>query len=239
MDGKTRMITVATFTFLGIYSITCGAIYPKYQEARTPKTSFLLIEQKQIGIKKEVSLKLKEITTEVNIPLSVKIIDYLEGDVSSEVLAELKLDTSEVNVQQPGEYTYKIYYKKKVFKGKVIVKEKEIKEPEVIQQTITLRPITIKLGELIPTDLSVYIIEPLTDEMKINMKLDLSQIDPNRPGEYTYTIWYNGAYYQGQFTIVEDKPIVSGGTQESNQGTGEQKGGNSEESSENNGTNTQ
>lgn len=213
MDGKTRIITVATFAFLGIYSITCGALYPKYQESKTPKTVFLLVEQKQVGIKKDVTLKLKEVTTEVNIPLSVKIVDYLDQEVSSEVLAELKLDTSEVNVQQPGEYTYKIYYKKKAFKGKVIVKEKAT--PEVAtQQTITLKTVTIKLGNLLSSDLSTYIIEPLTEEQKTKMTLDLTRVDPNKAGKYTYTISYNGAYYQGELNIIEDKPIISEGTPE-------------------------
>ena len=110
MDGKTRIITIATFAFLGVYSITCGSLYPKYQEAKTPKTSFLLVEQRQVGIKKEVSLKLKEISSEVNMPLSVNVSDYLEEPVEDDILSQLKLDTSTVNVQQPGEYKYHVYY---------------------------------------------------------------------------------------------------------------------------------
>ncbi len=207
MDNKTRMITVATFAFLGVYCITCGALYPQYQQARTPKTAFLLVEQKQIGIKKEVNLKLKEMTTEVNVPLSVKIVDYLEEPVSNEVLAALKLDTSSVNVQQPGEYKYHIYYKKKVFEGKVIVKEKAVTQP-IVQQTITLKSVTIKLGELLSTDLSTYIIEPLTEEQKQKMILDLTRVNPNKAGKYTYTISYDGAYYQGELIIIEDQKIV-------------------------------
>ncbi len=207
MDGKTRIITIATFAFLGVYSITCGSLYPKYQEAKTPKTSFLLIEQKEVGIKKEVQLKLKEITTEVNIPLSVQITDYLEEPVTSEVLAELKLDTSEVNVQQPGEYKYTIFYKKKAFEGKVIVKEKELPKVDV-RQTITLKTITIKVGEAVPTDISYYILETLSDEIKTNMQLDITQINPNQPGRYNYTITYDGAYYPGTLIVIEDKPSI-------------------------------
>ena len=190
MDSKTRIITVATFTFLGIYSITCGAIYPKYQELKTPKTSFLLIEEKQVGIKKELQLQLKEITTEINIPLSVKIADYLNEEVSSEILAELKLDTSEVNVQQPGEYKYKVYYKKQVFEGNVIVKEKEIEQQQNTLPPITPKTITIYLNGQVPSDISAFV------------------VDTGVVGSYTYTIQYNGAYYQGSIYVIEDPTRV-------------------------------
>ncbi len=232
MDKKTRIITVSTLLFLGIYCITCGALYPSYQEAHTPKTVFLLVEEKQIGVKKEVELKLKEIETEVNVPLSVKIADYLEEEVSSEILAELKLDTSEVNVQQPGEYTYRVYYKKKVFKGKVIVKEKAIPEP-IVQQTITLRSVTIKLGELLSTDLSTYVIEPLTEEQKLKMTLDLTRVNPNKAGKYTYTISYEGAYYQGELIIIEDQKIIEENKNNDSESKDSTEGQNEEEQKKN------
>ncbi len=208
MDSKTRIITVATFTFLGIYSITCGAIYPKYQELKTPKTSFLLIEEKQVGIKKELQLQLKEITTEINIPLSVKIADYLNEEVSSEILAELKLDTSEVNVQQPGEYKYKVYYKKQVFEGNVIVKEKEIEQQQNTLPPITPKTITIYLNGQVPSDISAFVVENLTPEMRANMVFTRPAINTGVVGSYTYTIQYNGAYYQGSIYVIEDPTRV-------------------------------
>ncbi len=219
MDGKTRIITIATFAFLGVYSITCGSLYPKYQEAKTPKTSFLLVEQRQVGIKKEVSLKLKEISSEVNMPLSVNVSDYLEEPVEDDILSQLKLDTSTVNVQQPGEYIYTVYYKKKSFQGKVLVKEKPI--PEVtIKQTITLKAISVPIGTPISQDIAYYVIEAIPDEVRNNMQLDISRVNPDQAGDYTYTITYNGAFYPGSYKVYDPNPVPQTQTNTSTQGQG-------------------
>ena len=221
MDGKTRIITIATFAFLGVYSITCGSLYPKYQEAKMPKTSFLLVEQRQVGIKKEVSLKLKEISSEVNMPLSVNVSDYLEEPVEDDILSQLKLDTSTVNVQQPGEYIYTVYYKKKSFQGKVLVKEKPA--PEVVVQIYTLKSISVPIGTPVSQDVAYYVVQAIPDEVRNAMILHIENVNPDVPNSYVYSIEYNGLFYQGTYVVFN--PNVN---QEQSQGqtgqTGQQEG---------------
>ena len=207
MNNQVRIITVTSLALLGILCISSGVMYSKLQESNVNQSVLVVVEQKQVSKEEDIDIKLKDITIEVNTPLSVKIIDYLDSAVSDEVLANLKLDTSSVNVTEPGTYNYTVKYKKKTYNGIIIVKEKEV-APNTLQ-SITLRTLNIKIGTALNTDLATYIIEPLTDEQKNAMILDLSSVNVNKAGTYQYTVRFNNSIYTGNITITEDQPTLS------------------------------
>ena len=64
---------------------------------------------------KKNEIKLKDIVLEINNPISVNVVDYLENadQISQNVLSQLVLDTSLVNINQAGSYQYSIKYNKK------------------------------------------------------------------------------------------------------------------------------
>ena len=167
----------------------------------------VIVEQKQVSKENDIDIKLKNLTIEVNTPLSVKIIDYLDSAVSDEVLANLKLDTSGVNVTEPGTYNYTVTYKKKVYQGIIVVKEKEVNTNTL--QSITLKTVNINVGTALPTDVSNYVIEPLTDDIKATMLIDLSKVNVNKAGSYQYTITYNNSIYTGTIVVTETQPTLS------------------------------
>ena len=146
----------------------------------------------------------------MNTPLSVKITDYLDCAVTDEVLANLKLDTSTVNVTQPGTYTYTITYQDQSFEGNIVIKEPATTN-EDSTQTITLKTINIKVGTPLSTDLSTYVIEPLTDEMKAQMILDVSQVNITQAATYQYTITYQNSIYTSNIIVTNDQPTLSVG----------------------------
>ena len=207
MNKQVRIVTVTSLALLGILCISSGVMYSNLQTSKTNNRVLVVVEQKQVSKEEDIDIKLKDITIEVNTPLSVKIIDYLDSAVSDEVLANLKLDTSSVNVTEPGTYNYTVKYKKKTYNGIVIVKEKEV-IPNTLQ-SITLRTLNIKIGTALNTDLATYIIEPLTDEQKNAMVLDLSNVNVNKAGTYQYTVRFNNSIYTGNITITEDQPTLS------------------------------
>ena len=111
MNNQVRIITVTSLALLGILCISSGVMYNNLQSSKTNNRVLVVVEQKQVSKEEDIDIKLKDITIEVNTPLSVKIIDYLDSAVSDEVLANLKLDTSSVNVTEPGTYNYTVKYK--------------------------------------------------------------------------------------------------------------------------------
>ena len=106
MNQKIRLVTVSSFALLGILCISSGTMYTKLQQKNIKQTSLVVVKQKRVSKKEEVNLKLKNFEIEVDTPLSVKISDYLEEIVNNDILSNLKLDTSKVNVTQPGVYQY-------------------------------------------------------------------------------------------------------------------------------------
>ena len=60
---------------------------------------------------------------------------------------------------------------------------------------LTLKELTIAKDTALSTDLSTYIVETLTDEVKANITLDLSKVNASQVGVYQYTITYNGKSY--------------------------------------------
>lgn len=206
MDKKVRLIVVSSFTLLGILCISCGCLYSKLDQENNNQTIALVVSQKmQDNEKADFSIKLKNFEIETNTPLSIKIADYLEETVSDEVLANLKLDTSSVNVKEVGIYKYKVYYKKKEFEGTIKVNEKVTPTNQV--DTISVKSFTIKKGTALSVNPADYITEPnpLTDEVKALLKFDFSEVDINKPGTYQYTVTYNNSIYTANITVTEDQ----------------------------------
>ena len=207
MEKHIRIISISTLSLLGVLCISSGIMYKSLEDNNVEEKILVVVEQKQVSKERDVDLKLKNLTIEVNTPLSVKIIDYLDSAVSDEVLANLKLDTSNVNVREPGTYNYTISYKKKTYQGIIIVKEKEITNNAL--QSITLKTVNINIGTPLPTDVSNYVIEPLTDEIKNTMLIDLSKVNVNLAGNYQYTITFNNSIYTGTIVVTESQPTLS------------------------------
>ncbi len=208
MNNHIRIITISALSLLGVLSIASGVMYNSLQANNVEEKILVVVEQKQVSTEKDIDIKLKNLTIEVNTPLSVKIIDYLDSAVSDEVLANLKLDTSNVNVTEPGTYNYTITYKKKIYNGIITVKEKELTNNNTLQ-SITLKTVNVNIGTALSTDISNYVIEPLTDEIKSKMLIDLSNVNVNKAGSYQYTIKYNNSIYTGTITITESQPTLS------------------------------
>ena len=206
MDKKVRLIVVSSFTLLGILCISCGCLYSKLDQENNNQTIALVVSQKmQDNEKADFSIKLKNFEIETNTPLSIKIADYLDETVSDEVLANLKLDTSSVNVKEVGTYKYKVYYKKKEFEGTIKVIEKVAPTNQV--DTISIKSFTIKKGTTLSTNPADYITEPnpLTDEVKALLKFNFSEVDINKPGTYQYTVTFNNSIYTANITVTENQ----------------------------------
>ena len=206
MDKKVRLIVVSSFTLLGILCISCGCLYSKLDQENNNQTIALVVSQKmQDNQKTDFNIKLKNFEIETNTPLSIKIADYLEETVDDEVLANLKLDTSSVNVKEVGTYKYRVYYKKKEFEGTIKVIEKVAPTNQV--DTISIKSFTIKRGTALSTNPADYITEPnpLTDEIKALLKFNFSEVDINIPGTYQYTVTYNNSIYTANITVTEDQ----------------------------------
>ena len=137
---------------------------------------------------------------EENNPLSVDPADYIvdADQISENILKALKLDTSMVNINEPGEYKYTIKYKKKVYTGKFTITEKKI--PTV---TLTLKEINLNVGDAISRNVSSYINEALPEEVYNNLTLDLSKVSTAKAGVYEYYIYYNNETYQNKIIVTE------------------------------------
>ncbi|MBQ8131748.1 MAG: hypothetical protein IJ193_04590 [Bacilli bacterium] len=168
-------------------------------ETTVVQTSYSLgVYQNKVAESKTNEIKLKEMTLEVNMPLSVDVKDYLEDyeTLDESVIKALKLDTSNVNIKEKGTYTYTISYKRKKYNGTFKVIEKEL--PIV---NITLRNLTLKKDTVLDTNLSTYIKEQLSDEVAKNIVLDLSAVKTNVEGTYQYTVTYANRIYTANIEI--------------------------------------
>lgn len=198
---KQRNIIVATVSIWGFVLIGSGVTMNLMSKPATAVTKQeIKITQKRVANMKSNEIRLKEMEQEINQPLSMNIRDYLENanDIEDSILQELKLDTSMVNVNQAGNYTYTITYKKKTFNGAFKIKEKPL--PDMI---LTLKNLNLELGSALSTDLTTYINETLTEEVKANVKLNLTNVNTAQAGSYQYTVTYNGRLYTGTITIFE------------------------------------
>ncbi|MBQ3435737.1 MAG: hypothetical protein IJH13_01810 [Bacilli bacterium] len=197
MNQKIRYFLILSIVFLGITAISSGMIMPSLS-VKGKNIVKLKVVQKRVASSNKLELILKNITQDVNVPLSVEVKDYIEniGSVSDKVLAKLKLDTSLVNIKQPGAYQYTVTYNKRVYVGIV-----NIKEPDKSLASITLKNITLLINDPVPTDLNSYIKESIPDNAKDKIKLDISKVNNRSAGTYQYTIDYNGKLYTGTVTV--------------------------------------
>ena len=149
---------------------------------------------------------------EINNPLSLNIKDYLENseEINESILKALKLDTSMININQAGTYNYTVAYKKKKYNGIFIIKEKELPKVE-----ITLKNLSLEKGAALSTNVTTYISNELTDEVKNNIIINLKDVNTTQPGEYQYTVTYDNRLYTGKIWIYEKQTtIITPNTQE-------------------------
>ena len=105
------------------------------------------------------------------------------------------------NKMHPESYIH--YFYKEITQ----VKEKEVTNNTL--QSITLKTVNINVGTALPTDVSNYVIEPLTDDIKNTMLIDLSKVNVNLAGNYQYTITFNNSIYTGTIVVTESQPTLS------------------------------
>ncbi len=210
MNSKQKRILSITLASWGIIMVGSGlamnaSIHPIIE------TSYSLsVNNLRVNESKTNEIVLKEITIEINNPLSVNVKDYLENtdQIDESTLKALKLDTSMVKVNEAGTYTYTITFKKKKYNGTVIVKEKTLPVVE-----LKLKEIKLEVGKALPIpneannyDYSFYLENDLTDEMKKNITLDISSVNTSVDNNYKYYITYNGTRYQGDITVYTPMP---------------------------------
>ena len=197
---KQRYIIVGVTAAWGLIFIGSGISMSFMNTPITKTTKELKITQKRVANMKSNEILLKPMEQEINQPISMNVKDYLENanDIDNKIINELQLDTSMVNVNQAGDYTYTITYKKKTFNGTFTIKEKPL--PDMV---LTLKTLNLEVGSALSTDIQNYITETLTDEVKQNIKLDLTNVNTAQAGNYQYTVTYNGRLYTGTITIYE------------------------------------
>ena len=202
-ENKGIKILILSLTFSGLLSTTTGVVLNNMKtKTVSNKMAVKVIEKKVARIKSNVPV-LKDMTVEINEPISVDVKDYIKNidDISTNVLREFKLDTSLVNVTQAGKYSYIIEYKDKKYVGSVIVKDKE--NPA---DNLHLKKISFKLNSTLPTNVSEYIEEKLSEEDLKKAVLDISKVNTKLAGDYQFTITYDKLLYTGTITIYEEKP---------------------------------
>ena len=203
-NKEKKVISIACAAW-GIILIGSGSAMTAMAVPETVEMSDLQIIQKRVADNKSNEIKLKDIEVEINKPLSVDVKDYLENadDIDSSVLKKLKLDISGINITQAGSYKYTITYNKKKYIGTCKIKEKEL--PKV---DLTLKNLKLPIGTAISTDLTTYIEENLSDEVKNNITLDLSKVSTSEAGIYQYTVTYNNNLYTGIIEVYQPQTKV-------------------------------
>ena len=195
----------------GFFLVISGTVMSQSKKTVTKKTYTIDVSTKQISQvqAKRNEVILKEITVEEGKPISTDVKDYLENpeQITDSVLSLLSqgLDTSAVNVNQPGTYIYTITYKKKIYQAKVIVKAKEL--PHI---KITLKEKNMPTTGTISRNIRDYIYEDISDEVYNNMILDLKDVIAHQkiPGRYKYSITYNDTVYYGDYIIHEPVEVT-------------------------------
>jgi len=213
----------------GIFFITSGSVMSMNKKTVTKKIYSIDVTTKQISKvqAKKNEIILKDVTIEEGTPISTNIKDYLKNpeQISDDMLNQLEknLDTSSVNINQPGSYIYTITYKKKLYQAKIIIKAKEL--PKV---KITLKEKNMPTTGTISRNIRDYIYEEIPDEVYNNMVLDLKEVIAHQkiPGKYKYSIIYNDTTYYGDFIIHEPVEVSvtkivcpTGSTQDPNNNT--------------------
>lgn len=202
-DNKGLRVLLLSLTFSGLLSTTSGIILNSMDIKPTKNKINVKVVEKQVSRLKTNIPVLKDVEVEVNEPISVDVKEYINNldDIDHSVLREFKLDTSLVNLTQPGKYQYTISYDNKKYNGNVIVKEKEDKTIK-----LQIKSLKFKLNEQIPTDVTKYIDTTLSPEMLEKVKLDISKVNNKVAGDYQYTITYENQLYTGIVNIYEEQP---------------------------------
>ena len=205
-NNEKRIITVLVGIW-GIFLILSGLLMNKQVKPVIKYNYKVSYEKRKIAQAqaKTNEIRLKDITIEINNPISVDIKDYLENadKLNEDILNALKLDTSLVNINEAGTYQYTITYKKKKYVGNVIVKKKELPN-----MTLTLKTITLKIGETLSSNPRTFINEEISDEVYNNLTLDISKVDTTKQQDYEYYITYKGVTYQGKVEVRAPGPTV-------------------------------
>lgn len=200
LNDKEKIILSTVMGISGIFLIGSGVAMNKSIKPIINTKYSLKVTEKKIAQAQAKSneIKLKDITIEVNNPISVDVKDYLDNinDISEETLKALKLDTSLVNINQAGTYQYSVTYKKKKYIANIIINEKQL--PNV---TFTLKTLTLTAGDALSTNPRSYINETISDEVLNHIILDLSEVNNQTQGNYNYYITYNGTKHQGKIEI--------------------------------------
>ena len=174
MSVKEKRIVAATLGCWGILFIGSGFIMNINNKPVIQKNYLVSTNLRRVEEAKTNEIKLKDMELEINQPLSVDIKDYLEDiqNLDESILKALKLDTSMVNINEAGTYTYTITYKKKKYNGTFKIKEKQL--PKV---AITLKNLKLEKGSALSTNLSTYIVENLSEEVKKHITVDLTAVN--------------------------------------------------------------
>lgn len=209
---ESRFLSI-TIALCGILMISSGLIISSDDQKITIKKTYTIdISESKIAQAQTNEIKLKDMELEINNPLSLNIKDYLENseEINESILKALKLDTSMININQAGTYNYTVAYKKKKYNGIFIIKEKELPKVE-----ITLKNLSLEKGAALSTNVTTYISNELTDEVKNNIIINLKDVNTTQPGEYQYTVTYDNRLYTGKIWIYEKQTtIITPNTQE-------------------------
>ena len=207
LNSKQTRILSSTLTVFSIFMIGSGLVLNS-QNQPIVKTKYIVsVEKKKIAETqaKTDEIKVKDLEIEINNPISVNIKDYLEDvdKLKESTIKALKLDTSLVNINEAGTYKYTITYGKKKYLGSIKVKEKEL--PNV---TLTLKSIKLKTKEALSSNPRTFIEGEISDEVYNNLTLDISKVDTQNQGDYTYYIIYKGVTYQGKVEVRDPGPTI-------------------------------
>lgn len=209
LSNKQKRIVSITAAVWGFTLISTGTSMALAKKPEVKDDISLRVVEKRTASYKSNEIKPKDMSSEVDKPISVNIKDYLENpdDIDPKILRSLKLDTSAIKINEAGSYTYTITYKKKKFSATYVIKEKEL--PNV---TFTLKNINLQVGSPLSTDVQYYINETLPDEVKKNTTIDLSAVNTSQSGNYQYSIKYKDNLYTGTITIYQPNSTKKKGT---------------------------
>ena len=196
---KKNLISV-TLGSWGLVMILTGLVLSGQDRTILKNEYSIDVTSSRVTALKTEEIKLKDMELEINNPLSVDVKDYIENiaALDDSVVKSLKLDTSMVNINEAGVYTYTVTFKDKKYNGKFVIKEQEL--PDF---AISLKEIELEVGDAISTNVSSYIKENLPEEVKKHLVLDLSDVNTSIAGNYQYKVTYNKKTYTGKVVVKE------------------------------------
>ena len=140
LNNKEKYILSGVLAVWGVFLVSSGAAMQKQIKPIIHTDYTLKVQSRKIpeAQAKTNEIKLKDVSVEINNPISVDVRDYLEDvdKIDEKVLKALKLDTSLVNINQAGDYQYTITYKKKKYIGKITIINGLIKQISEIRSGI-------------------------------------------------------------------------------------------------------